>query len=214
MGCRLVVEATLAGARAMGERPEDDFKSGGSMFTSVTFIAAVIGLASAVLSAVLPWWLSTRSPESIPSHQAHQAAASAVAPITPIAATTRALPNLTFGVWTIVASTDEAGSDFRGSTIKFKSQRETPEGLELVGWFEWRNNNETVIGEEHFVAHFEAATRQLYIEGQYVNSPTGQLAVGSFSARLSDDGRQLVDGRWGNTPSHQSGIPGSWEARR
>jgi len=193
----------------MGEQSD-----GGSKFASATVIAAAIGCVSAVLSAVLPWWLGSYShaERTEPNLNSYSAIS---APVTPIAAApSRALPNLTLGVWTIVEAVDEVGTDFRGSTIKFKTQRETPDGLELVGWFEWRDNNNEVLGQEHFLAHYEAASRQLYLEGQYVESPTGRLAVGSFSARLSDDGRQLIEGTWGNTPNHQAGIPGSWQARR
>jgi hypothetical protein len=165
---------------------------------------------SAILSAVLPWWLGRQEQPQV----AVQPPA-AVAPITPLAGPTQEpLPNFTLGAWTIFDSFDDEGHDYRGSTIKFRSQRETPHGLELTGSFEWMLDNQIVLGEEHFVAHYEAATRQLYIEGQYVNSPTGELAVGSFSARLSDDGRKLTDGTWGNTPNRQAGVPGSWNARR
>ena len=192
----------------MGESDESR-----SAWGSATVWAAVIGAISAVLSALLPWWLGSHGHEKSAANAPPAAAVSAA--ITPLPAdTAKTVPNLTLGAWTIVESVDEAGTDFRGSTIKFKTQRETPEGLELDGWFEWRTATDGVIGQEHFIAHYEAATRQLYIEGQYVQSPTGQLAVGSFSARLSDDGRQLVEGTWGNTPSHQAGIPGSWAARR
>jgi hypothetical protein len=193
----------------MGEQSE-----GGSKWASATVIAAVIGCVSAVLSAVLPWWLGSwsRAERTEPNLSSPAAISTPITPL--VAASARALPNLTLGVWTIVEALDEVGTDFRGSTIKFKSQRETPEGLELVGWFEWRDNNNEVLGQEHFLAHYESASRQLYIEGQYVECPTGRLAVGSFSARLSDDGRQLLEGTWGNTPNHQAGIPGSWQARR
>jgi hypothetical protein len=184
-----------------------------SAWGSATVWAAVIGAISAVLSALLPWWLGSHGHEKAAATAPPAAAVSAA--ITPLPTdTARTVPNLTLGAWTIVESVDEAGTDFRGSTIKFKTQRATPDGMELVGWFEWRTATDGVIGQEHFIAHYEAATRQLYIEGQYVQSPTGQLAVGSFSARLSEDGRQLIEGTWGNTPSHQAGIPGSWAARR
>lgn len=186
---------------------------GGSVFKSATFVAAVIGCVSAVLSAVLPWWLGSHgrddevAPDPVPSAQA------GYLPVTPLtAAPGYALPNLTFGVWTIVESIDGEGNDFRGSTIKFKTQRETPQGLELTGSFEWRTDNLIVLGQEHFVAHYDATTRQVFIEGQYVESPTERLAVGSFSATLSEDGRQLLDGTWGNTPNQQAGVPGSWKA--
>jgi hypothetical protein len=40
------------------------------------------------------------------------------------------------------------------------------------------------------------------------------LAPGSFSAELSEDGRQLLNGRWGNVPGERVGVLGTWEARR
>ena len=201
----------------MGDKDE-----GSSVFSSATVIAAIIAGVSAVMSAVLPWLLRT--------HETH-----AELPITPLAAqvtsaplessapmerrlpetaTTRTLPNLTFGVWTIVDAVDEVGTDFSGSTIKFATQREIVGGLELTGAFEWRGDNNEILGQEHFIANYDATSRQLFIEGQYVQSPDGRLAVGSFSAKLSDDGRQLVEGTWGNTPNNLAGIPGSWQARR
>lgn len=195
----------------MGEQSD-----GSSMFSSATVIAAVIGCVSAVLSAVLPWWLGSHGHVKTTAEANVDVPVPVTsAPITPLPQSPIGKrPNLTFGVWTIVEAIDEVGTDFRGSTIKFATQRETADGLELTGSFEWRQENDVVLGQEHFVAHFDTASRQIFIEGQYVESPTGRLAVGSFSARLSDDGRQLVDGTWGNTPNHQAGIPGSWAARR
>lgn len=191
-----------------------DESEGKSMFASATFVAAVIGGVSAVLSAVLPWWLGSHERDQVAATTPAPSSQASYLPVTPLTAPARALPNLTFGVWTIVESIDGEGNDFRGSTIKFKTQRETPQGLELTGAFEWRTDNMIVLGQEHFVAHYDATTRHVFIEGQYVESPTKQLAVGSFSATLSDDGRQLLDGTWGNTPNQLAGVPGSWKARR
>lgn len=136
----------------------------------------------------------------------------ALEPITPVGPEIT-LPNLTFGAWSIVNSIDEAGTDFSGSTLKFISQRESNSGLEATGFFEWRSG-EQVLGREYIVANFDATSRQIFIEGKSVESPTGTLAVGSFSARVSDDGRKLEDGTWGNTPGNQRGILGKWQARR
>jgi hypothetical protein len=133
-------------------------------------------------------------------------------PITPIT-DSPALPNLTLGAWSIVNSIDEAGIDYTGSTLKFISQRESAGGVEATGFFEWRSGEE-VLGREYVVANFDAASRQIFIEGKSVESPTGTLAIGSFSARVSDDGRQLVDGTWGNTPGNARGYLGKWQARR
>jgi len=187
---------------------------------SSSVIAALVSGIAAVLAAVLPWLLSshgqsaTQPAESlatagdvgpIPALRSNE-------PITPIGGSP-VMPNLTFGAWTIVDSIDEAGIDYTGSTLKFISQRAAGAGLEATGFFEWRSG-EKVLGREYIVANFDAASRQIFIEGKSVESPTGTLALGSFSARVSDDGRQLLEGTWGNTPGTARGYLGKWQARR
>lgn len=190
-----------------------------SLWSSGTVVAAVISGVTAMCTALLPWILGDRDEPAAPP------AAPATSPVTPggagfvghlapvAPAGSTPLPNLAVGNWTIVSSTDEAGTDFSGSTLKFISQHATSAGLEATGFFEWRGNG-AVLGREHVVAHYDAATRQLFIEGKFVESPDDVLAVGSFSARLSDDGRQLLDGTWGNTPGNRVGVLGTWNARR
>ena len=97
--------------------------------------------------------------------------------------------------------------------LKFISQHEIGSGIEATGFFEWRSDNQ-VLGREYVVASFDAATRQIFIEGKSVECPTGRLAIGSYSVHVSDDGRQLLDGTWGDTPRNQHGIFGKWQARR
>jgi hypothetical protein len=199
---------------AMGESPASGiFK----MFNApiATLAAAVISGVCAVAAALLPWLLSSDGTKPEPTGPTH----AQITPIMPSAdslvlrAPERPKINLTYGVWTIVNSIDDQGTDWSKSILKFTSQNETPHGLELEGFFEWRNDI-TVVGREYFIAHFEEASRQLYIEGQRTESPENRLAVGSFSARLSEDGRQLLEGTWGDTPGNLSGVPGTWEARR
>ena len=185
-------------------------------------VAAVISGVAAVLAAVLPWLMRTNeSPRVVDEQPAMMRVPSNIqsglnpmptgqlppsAEITPI-------PNLTFGAWSIVNSIDEAGTDFSGSMLKFISQREVAGGIEATGFFEWRSENQ-VLGREYVVANFDAATRQIFIEGKSVECPTGRLAIGSYSVRVSDDGRQLLDGTWGDTPGNLHGIFGKWQARR
>ena len=190
-----------------------------SIFKSATVIAAIISGVTAILTAVLPWLLRTHEHHRADDQPVARAFVAPAAAITgqpgqlPPSADITPIPNLTFGSWSIVDSIDDAGTDFSGSTLKFISQREVNGGLEATGFFEWRSAQQ-VLGREYVVANFDAATRQIFIEGKSVESPTGTLAIGAFSARVSDDGRQLLDGTWGNTPGNQAGILGKWQARR
>jgi hypothetical protein len=193
-----------------------------SILSSATVMAAIISGVTAVMTAVLPWLLRTHEqPRTVDVLAAESmrlpvntqsglnTSAGPLAPSTEITP----IPNLTFGAWSIVNSIDDAGTDFSGSTLKFISQREIAGGMEATGFFEWRSG-EQVLGREYVLANFDAATRQIFIEGKSVECPTGRLAVGSFSARVSDDGRQLLNGTWGDTPGNQRGVPGKWQARR
>jgi hypothetical protein len=71
-----------------------------------------------------------------------------------------------------------------------------------------------LVGKETFRGNYHAATRMLVFEGTEL-SDSIKLAFGSYSARLSEDGRSLLEGRFG-TRSQQS-LPaygGHWEASR
>lgn len=193
-----------------------------SILSSATVVAAIISGVAAVLAAVLPWLLRTHEQPQVVDEQPAMMRAPGnslvglngmpAGPLAPSPAITP-IPNLTFGAWTIVNSIDEVGTDFSGSMLKFISQREVAGGIEATGFFEWRSDNQ-VLGREYVVANFDAATRQIFIEGKSVECPTGRLAIGSYSVRVSDDGRQLLDGTWGDTPGNQHGFSGKWQARR
>jgi hypothetical protein len=187
-----------------------------SPFSSATVLAAIISSVTALLAAVLPGLLQSAgdgdvTPTAARAVHAPQAGEPFTASREAVPASDK--PNLTLGAWTIVSSTDDEGTDFSGSTLKFTTQREIPGGLEAMGFFEWRSEGR-LLGREHVSATYHDASRQLYIEGKYVESPTDTLAIGSFSARLSEDGRQLLEGTWGNTPGNRVGVLGTWEARR
>lgn len=182
-----------------------------------TVTASLIGGVCAVLAATLPHLVapSSDAPKPAPSQSQVAASAPTIAPAyaplnQPIATP---LPNLTLGAFTLHDSRDAEGFDFADSTLKFTSQQETKDGLMLSGFFEWRGPT-AVLGRENFVAFYVAATRQLFIEGKSVENQVGQLGVGSFSAILTADGRALVDGTWGSTPGQQTGVRGTWNARR
>ncbi|MGV3485415.1 MAG: hypothetical protein ACO1RT_13435 [Planctomycetaceae bacterium] len=171
-------------------------------------VVAVIGLLTTVSSQLLPWLLY----DSSDVVSASQSVAVVAADVTKVA---NSWPNLTHGAWTITASVDEEGTDFSNSTLRFTSQTDTPQGLQLEGFFEWRGND-ILLGREHFRADLDGSNRQLFIQGLYIESFVSppRLAVGSFSSTLSADGRQLVDGTWGNTPGKLPGVLGTWTARR
>jgi hypothetical protein len=181
-----------------------------SIFSSAPVIAAIISGFTALLTAVLPWLFGGASnPPPQPAIHIVQGAA-ATSTITPTPPAKKI--NLTLGVWTITSSIDAEGTDFTGSTLKFLSQHEAPGGLEATGFFEWRGNQQ-LIGREQVRAAYDEGSRILYIQGIEVDRPD-RLAVGSFTAEVSEDGRQLINGAWGNTPGYQVGVLGSWQARR
>jgi hypothetical protein len=176
-------------------------------------IAALVGGIFSLISAILPSILPSSGEKPMVA-AIGQVAANAVAP--PVAsepAPHQTHPHLTYGSWTLIKSIDDAGTNWHNSVLKFTSQRETVDGLELEGVFEWRGDG-VLVGREYVLGHYVPSTRIIYLEGQRVESSTGRLAVGSFSAHLSEDNRRLTDGTWGSTFGNQDGVPGSWEARR
>lgn len=171
--------------------------------------AAVVGGIFSLSAAIVPSLInhsSTPTSPQVPAPSVHVANAPAAPPAS-------ADPHLTYGTWTLLESVDEDGTDWRNSVLKFTSEKPTPDGVAVEGYFEWRNGT-TLIGREFVHGNYVAATRSLYIEGQRVEDVAGQLAVGSFSARLAQDNRNLVDGVWGDSAGHATGVPGAWRARR
>lgn len=180
-----------------------------SLLASGTVIAALISGVTALLTALLPW-LMPQKEGPVASDPSAIVATRDVAPgsVTPLGKA----PNFTIGTWTIVSSVDDEGNDYTGSTLRFLSQHNLGDRVEATGFFEWQLSQQRV-GREQVVATYDPATRQLYIEGKYTDNPE-VLAPGSFSAELSEDGRQLLNGRWGNVPGERVGVLGTWEARR
>jgi hypothetical protein len=123
------------------------------------------------------------------------------------------MPYLAYGSWTLHDATDGMGQNWSNSVLKFTSQTVAPEGLLLRGSFTWRMNN-VLMGTEVVAGYYIAATREIDLEGESVSDPI-ELAVGSYSIHLSDDGRELRDGRWGSSAQMaEPGSPGRWEATR
>ena len=170
--------------------------------------------AGLLLVLVLVGWL-VRMPPVPPSATVSSPAASAArsSALTPPAV----LPNLMYGVWTLHDAIDDDKNNWNNSVIKFTSQEDVADGLALRGTFSWRFDN-TLVGTEEFTGHYVRATRQLFLEGTSVKDlphpGPAHLAVGSYSAVVSDDGRALVDGRWGQTAQSEPGVLGRWQASR
>ena len=133
------------------------------------------------------------------------------------AASSRALPSLSYGTWTLRNARDENGKNWSNSVLQFTAQEETTDGLRLRGRFTWRLDN-ALIGIEEFSGQYIERTRLVIIEGGTVEDaeqgPLPQLAVGSYSAVLTPDERSLVQGRWGSTAQNKPGFAGEWEAVR
>lgn len=170
-------------------------------------VAAIIGGVFSLGSAILPQLWIVQNPS--PAFQ--QSSPPAASPNEP----GHASPHLTYGTWTLLESKDTAGNDWSNSVLKFTAQRPTEDGLELEGFFEWREG-ETLIGKEYVRGNYVASTRNLYFEGQSVEKAceNRELEVGSFSARLAEDNRQLIEGTWGSAVGHRADVPGTWRARR
>jgi len=186
--------------------------------SSATILASLIGGAFALAASLLPSYFPPKSqstePESVGIALRTAAAAPiAASPTQPPAAATPARPNFVYGTWTITDGKGEDGNTWNDSTIKFTSEQPTADGVEFAGFFEWRMNDR-LLGREFFAGRYVAADRMMYFEGHTVHSPTNELAIGSFSCKLSDDGRKLLDGTWGNTAGNLSGVLGIWTARR
>jgi hypothetical protein len=129
----------------------------------------------------------------------------------------RALPSLSYGTWTLRNARDEEGKNWNNSVLQFTAQQESPDGLMVRGRFTWRLDN-VLMGTEEVSGRYVERTRQVILEGSSVTDAPHQrserLAVGSYSAVLTDDERSLVQGRWGSTADNEPGFAGDWEAVR
>jgi len=203
------------------------FKLNGS---AATIVASLIGGAFALAASLLPNFLPTKPELQITASgiaaPPPAAASISTAPAAPVIAASALAaptieapapaaprPNFNLGTWTITASNDDDGNTWNNSTIKFTSEQATADGVEFAGFFEWRMNDR-LLGREFFSGRYVAADRMMYFEGQTVQSPTGELAIGSYSCSLAADNRRLLDGNWGNTAGNLSGVLGVWTARR
>jgi hypothetical protein len=136
---------------------------------------------------------------------------------TGVARRARSLPSLSYGTWTLRNARDEEQKNWSNSVLQFTSQEETPDGLSLRGRFTWRLDNMT-LGTEDVFGRYVERTREVILEGSAVSDAphagSERLALGSYSAVLAPDERELVKGRWGSTATNEPGFAGEWEAVR
>jgi hypothetical protein len=139
----------------------------------------------------------------------------AVEPVTTQAGQKAVLPHFDYGVWTVYGAIDDSKKNiFDDSVLKFSSQSETADGLQLAGTFTWRLDG-VVLGTENFTGHYVTANRRLFLEGVSLSlaKRDSPLVLGSYSATLSADENSLTDGHLGSTAQNPN-VPGQWRATR
>jgi hypothetical protein len=175
------------------------------------FVQWPVVLGLTLVAMALAAWFVWRTPATAP--------APAVATVTSTkpAAAPRALPTLTYGAWTLRTARDDEDHIWSNSVLQFTEQQEVADGLTLRGRFTWRLDNR-LMGTEDVSGHYVERTRQLTLVGTRVTDAPhdgqSQLAMGSYSAILSDDDRELLKGRWGSTGDGEPGSAGEWHAVR
>jgi hypothetical protein len=191
-----------------GGADADSTRSSSIQVSQRTLVAGLAVLAAALIIGAFVW----RTP----------APAVPIAPLTSRAASqgatsSPALPNLTYGAWTLGRAIDDEGRNWSNSVLQFIAQQPAADGLVLQGQFVWRLDN-ILMGTEDVVGHYVERTRHVILGGSRVtdvpHQGPGRLAVGSYSAVLDDDERALRKGRWGSTAESEAGSAGTWQAVR
>lgn len=77
-----------------------------------------------------------------------------------------------------------------------------------TGFFDWRSTTGS-SGHELLNWQYDPSTRMLLMTGQEMRDAVGPVGVGTYVARLAEDGRTIENGTWG-PPAR----PGIWEATR
>ena len=124
---------------------------------------------------------------------------------------------LTYGTWTLTKAIDDEVSDWADSTLTFTSQKRLNDGFLVAGYFEWREHN-VLMGREEVEGHYQPSQARIILKGKRIvplSEGGRMLAPGSFSARLSADGRELVDGTWGTVEGADlPNVRARWQAAR
>jgi hypothetical protein len=78
-----------------------------------------------------------------------------------------------------------------------------------AGYFEWKSERGD-SGRELLTYVYDPTTSTLSLTGNKVLMARGDIAFGSYRARVADNGRRLVNGTWWGPPCSE----GVWEATR
>jgi hypothetical protein len=76
------------------------------------------------------------------------------------------------------------------------------------GCFDWKSEN-GASGHELVTWMYYPGTRMILLTGLEMQNPVGNCGVGTYVARVADDGRSMVNGTWG-----PPALPGTWVAKR
>ena len=77
-----------------------------------------------------------------------------------------------------------------------------------VGHFVW-TSDKGASGHERVTWIYYPDTRMIVMTGLDVQDRVGNVSVGTYIARVTEDGRSMVNGTWG-----PPALPGTWEATR
>jgi hypothetical protein len=76
------------------------------------------------------------------------------------------------------------------------------------GCFDWKSDN-GASGHEIVSWVYYPKSRMILLQGREMQNPVGNCGVGTYVARVADDGRSIVNGTWG-----PPALPGTWVAKR
>lgn len=108
------------------------------------------------------------------------------------------------GVWDIEGR-DQLNTDWIGTLVLTESDQNG-----LVGHIHWVGSTGH-CGREYLTARLNRNSRQLQLSGLRTKF-ANQIARGSYTAVLSQNGNSLNSGKWGS--GIDGAVPGAWQAHR
>ena len=118
-------------------------------------------------------------------------------------------------VWEVEALGD-TGNEWNDTTLVFLTQSPAGADFDVSGYFDWIGTNQPGLGRETFTGTlFSDLSLQLFSTGVEaipgLGGPTFNAGT-EYSATLSADGLQIIDGTW--TGSGGGQVRGNWSAVR